>query len=435
MKGRSVEPGTAKFVAIAVVLMIICDQFVFGGSRPYIDSAREDYARKIAAQKELQEDPPPVPPAIVRPEDGHEYFEAPLDLPGPEIETPPLPEGEGRGEGADSLREGKAGHPHLNPLPQGRRLAGGAPKVAIIIDDLGMDLKRSREAMDLPAPVTLAFLPYGTKTKEYAEIGKEKGHSLIIHTPMEAMDGKLNIGPGGLKEAMTGEEFDKAFDVMLKSFEGYEGINNHMGSRLTADGEKMERLMKTLKSKGLFFVDSKTNPKSVAAGEAQMSGVPFAERDVFIDHVETLDFARKALKHTEELALRRGYAIAIGHPKDNTIAALKEWLPTLKAKGIELVPVKDLLIQPSIGVATIPDVIPREGGESRLDPPVKPGDDNVGVENVANTPSTSIPDPDLPAPPPEMFPEVTPSADGADESGIQLDPLPEQLPAPLSPTH
>jgi hypothetical protein len=208
-----------------------------------------------------------------------------------------------------------------------------------------------------------------------------------------------------------------------------------MGSRLTADGEKMERLMKTLKKKHLFFVDSKTNPKSVAAGEAQMSGVPFAERDVFIDHVETLDFARKALKHTEELALRRGYAIAIGHPKDNTIAALKEWLPTLKAKGIELVPVKALLIQPSIGVATIPDVIPREGGESRLDPPVKPGDDNGGVENVASTPSSSIPDPDLPAPPPEMFPEVTPSADGADESGIQLDPLPEQLPGPLSQIH
>ena len=422
MKGRSVEPGTAKFVAIAVVLMIICDQFVFGGSRPYIDSAREDYARKIAAQKELQEDPPPVPPAIVRPEDGHEYFEAPLDLPGPEIETPILPKADGRGEGADSLREGKAGHPHLNPLPQGRGLAHGAPKVAIIIDDLGMDLKRSREAMDLPAPVTLAFLPYGTKTKEYAKIGKEKGHSLIIHTPMEAMDGALNIGPGGLKEAMTDEEFDKAFDVMLKSFDGYEGINNHMGSRLTADGEKMERLMKTLKKKHLFFVDSKTNPKSVAAGEAQMSGVPFAERDVFIDHVETMEFARKALKHTEELALRRGYAIAIGHPKDNTIAALKEWLPTLKAKGIEVVPVKALLIQPSIGVATIPDII-------------KPVDDNVGAENVASTPAASIPDPDPPAPPPEMFPEVTPSSEGGDASGIQLDPLPEQLPGPLSQTH
>lgn len=464
-KGRSVEPGTAKFVAIAVVLMIICDQFVFGGSRPYIDSAREEYARKIAAQKELQEDPPPVPPAIVRPEDGHEYFEAPLPLP-------------------EDMHEEKAAPP--TPLPPVEKekpkidkkafVPHGAPKVAIIIDDLGMDLKRSRAVMDLPAPVTLAFLPYGTKTKEYAKIGKEKGHSLIIHTPMEAMDGALNIGPGGLKEAMTGAEFDKAFDVMLKSFDGYEGINNHMGSRLTADGGKMERLMKTLKSKGLFFVDSKTSAKSVAAGEAQMSGVPFAERDVFIDHVETLDFARKALKHTEELALRRGYAIAIGHPKDNTIAALKEWLPTLKAKGIELVPVKELLIQPKdIGPVVIPAEAGIHGKGERMDPrlrgddvkgsgvavqvssdSVQVGSDSVGVGSddvegsgpekrraipdvVVSTPPAIIPDPDpaadAPAPPPEMFPEVTPSADGADVSGIRLDPLPEQLPGPSSRIH
>ncbi|HEU4839681.1 MAG TPA: divergent polysaccharide deacetylase family protein [Micavibrio sp.] len=436
-KGRSVEPGTAKFVAIAVVLMIICDQFVFGGSRPYIDSAREDYARKIAAQKELQEDPPPVPPAIVRPEDGYEYFEAPLPLP-------------------EDMHEEKAAPP--TPLPPVEKekpkidkkafIPHGAPKVAIIIDDLGMDLKRSRAVMDLPAPVTLAFLPYGTKTKEYAEIGKKKGHSLIIHTPMEAMDGTINIGPGGLKEAMTGEEFDKAFDVMLKSFDGYEGINNHMGSRLTADGGKMERLMKTLKSKGLFFVDSKTNPKSVAAGEAQMGGVPFAERDVFIDHVETLEFARKALKHTEELALRRGYAIAIGHPKDNTIAALKEWLPTLKAKGIELVPVKELLIQPK---DLVPVVIPPPAVESiaagaeirgqgeEMDPRLRGDAVERSGDVVAGTPPAVIPDPDpaagAPAPPPEMFPEVTPSSEGADGSGIRLDPLPEQLPGPSSQIH
>ncbi len=413
MKGRSVQPGTAKFVAIAVVLMLICDQFLFGGSRPYIDSAREEYARRTEAQKALQEDPPPVPPAIVRPDDGKEFFEAPFSTPAEMEEqkaapTTPIPPPEKEKPKLDK----KAFVPH------------GAPKVAIIIDDLGMDLKRSRAIMDLPAPMTLAFLPYGTKTKEYAKIGKEKGHSLIIHTPMEAMDGKQNIGPGGLKEAMSGDQFDAAFGTMLASFDGYEGINNHMGSRLTTDGEKMERLMKILKDHNLFFVDSKTNPKSVAAGEAQMAGVPFAERDVFLDHEETLQFARNALKHTEELALRRGYAIAIGHPKDNTIAALKEWLPTLKTKGIELVPVKALLVQPK---DLVPIVIPPEQKIEEAKPVVIPDME----QEVASTPPPSIPDPDLPMPPPEMFPEeITPSADAGDGSGIQLDPLPEQLPSP-----
>lgn len=415
MKGRSVQPGTAKFVAIAVVLMLICDQFLFGGSRPYIDSAREEFAKRTEAQKALQADPPPVPPAVVQPENGAEFFEAPLTPPAEMEEqkvapTTPIPP-PGLEKEKPKLDK-KAFVPH------------GAPKVAIIIDDLGMDLKRSRAIMDLPAPITLAFLPYGTKTKEYAKIGKQKGHSLIIHTPMEAMDGKQNIGPGGLKQAMSDDQFDAAFGTMLASFDGYEGINNHMGSRLTTDGHKMERLMKILKDHDLYFVDSKTNPKSVAAGEAQMAHVPFAERDVFLDHEETLAFARNALKHTEQLALRRGYAIAIGHPKDNTIAALKEWIPTLAAKGIELVPVKALLVQPKdLAPIAIP---PKEEKVEEVKAPVVPD----VAEKIANTPPPSIPDPDMPLPPPEMFPEVMPSVGESDGIGIRLDPLPEQLPAP-----
>lgn len=407
MKGRSVQPGTAKFVAIAIVFMVICDQFLFGGSRPYIDSAREEVARKVEAQKALQEEPPPVPPAVVRPEDGKAFFEAPLPVP----EKHPLPEGEGKGEGDKSSSINKNPTPSPKSSPLGRGHFGGAPKVAIIIDDLGMDVRRSKQVLDLPAPITLAFLPYAAKTKEMAKVGKSNGHSLIIHTPMEAMDGKLNIGPGGLKEAMSESEFDAAFGTMLASFEGYEGINNHMGSRLTTDDAKMKHLMRILRDHNLFFVDSKTNPKSVAAGEAQMAGIPFAERDVFLDHVETLEFARDALAKTELLALKRGYAIAIGHPKDNTIAALKEWLPTLAAKGIELVPVKALLVKP-------------------LD---KPAPVQVQVQ---------IPEPEVvkeEALPqiPDMFPEDMPiavSEPAAGGSPIQLHPLPEQLPVPSSPT-
>ena len=388
MKGRSVQPGTAKFVAIAIVFMVICDQFLFGGSRPYIDSAREEVARKVEAQQALQDEPPPVPPAIMRPEDGKEFFEAPLPVPVAPEEKKVEPE--------KPKPDKKAFVPH------------GSPKVAIIIDDLGMDVRRSRQILDLPAPITLAFLPYAGKTKELAKVGKGKGHSLIIHTPMEAMDGKLNIGPGGLKEAMSEAEFDAAFGTMLASFEGYEGINNHMGSRLTTDDAKMKHLMGILRDHNLFFVDSKTNPKSVAADEAQMAGIPFAERDVFLDHVETLEFAREALLKTERLALRRGYAIAIGHPKDHTIAALKEWLPTLAAKGIELVPVKTLLVKPTD----------------------KPAPEHVSVVKPEIVKEEALPQI------PDMFPEDPPIAVSeplSDAPPIQLHPLPEQSPAPSSP--
>ncbi|PZQ45051.1 MAG: hypothetical protein DI551_08575 [Micavibrio aeruginosavorus] len=340
MKALSGRFGTLRFIVIAILLMLLADHFIFGGKRSYIEEAKTRPSVADAAKG---------PPVRVEPPDGKEFFEqvpppeALKDLPLEEPEAKKLP------DTPVPIRQEKAEEQATRkPLPP--PAIHGAPKIAIIIDDLGMDVKRSRQVLDLPAPITLAFLPYGTKTREFAKIGKEKGHTLIIHTPMEAMDGKLNIGPGGLKAAMSKAEFDAAFAKMLTSFDGYVGINNHMGSRLTQDKAKMDELMGILAAKHLFFVDSKTVGSSVAAHEAAEAGVPYAERDVFLDHVESAEFTRKALAHTEALAKKRGYAIAIGHPKDFTIKGLKEWIPTLKAKGIELVSVQDLLVTPKTPV-------------------------------------------------------------------------------------
>jgi polysaccharide deacetylase 2 family uncharacterized protein YibQ len=393
MKRRSVQPGTFRFIFIAMVLMLLMDQFIFGGTRSYIEEARQEARiEKLAKEQGLK-----TPPVRVEPPEGQAFFEAPL--PDPEeipketadLQTPPDIDEKAKEEPVKPEEK----RPVL-PKPS----VGGAPKIAIIIDDVGMDIKRSRAAINLPAPITLAMLPYAPRVKEIAQEGKDKGHSLIIHTPMEAMDASVNIGPGGLRSDMTPEQMDVAFGAMLKSFDGYEGINNHMGSRLTQDKAAMDRIMSMLSERALFFVDSKTIQSSVAAQEAASSGVPFAERDVFIDHVETLEFARKALKQTEALALRRGYAIAIGHPKDNTIAALKEWIPTLAEKGIELVPVSRLLVKPKASVQEV-KAVPAET------PPV----------------------------PLDMFPEeqvqqITPSANASDEPAIQLHPLPSQSPSP-----
>ncbi|PZO85081.1 MAG: hypothetical protein DI626_07740 [Micavibrio aeruginosavorus] len=171
---------------------------------------------------------------------------------------------------------------------------------------------------------------------------------------MEAMNGSANIGPGGLVSGMDHAAFENAFGLMTDSFEGYEGINNHMGSRLTQDKDAMARLMQILKKRGLYFVDSKTIDTSVAARQAAAAGIPYAERDVFLDHQDTEAFVAAALVKTEAVAKRRGYAVAIGHPKDHTINALKRWIPTLKAKGIELVPVKAVLTVPQANAATPP---------------------------------------------------------------------------------
>lgn len=343
--------NTLRFIFIAVVLMLLADTYLFGGKRSYIEEAKREYHEAHPEEVVAKEPPRPV---RVEPGMGRDYFEAPMQVEKME-EAIASPNGKVE-ESKDVplvITEKPAPLPDVvEPGP-----FKGSAKIAIIIDDLGMDLKRSRAALDLPAPITMAFLPYGTKTKDYAVVAKEKGHPLIIHAPMEAVDGKLNIGPGGLRADMDDATFKKNFDVMLQSFDGYVGINNHMGSRLTQDSKAMKRLMAILKERGLFFVDSKTINHSVAAEEARAAGVPYAERDVFLDHVESREFVDHALAQLEQRALKEGSAIAIGHPKDATIAGLKAWIPTLKAKGIELVPVSELLVRPKVATQPSPAIM------------------------------------------------------------------------------
>jgi polysaccharide deacetylase 2 family uncharacterized protein YibQ len=338
------QMNTMRFIAVAAILMLIADHFIFGGTRGYIESARDQYeaahSQDVAPVREI--------PTYVDPGIGQDYFEStlddqPIELPEQSVEEDPAEEKPLVPEEPQAQIQDDVPLPDV-VLP---RAHGDRAKVAIIIDDLGIDAKRSKQIIDLPSPMTLAFLPYGTKTKEYASIGKAKGHSLMIHTPMEAMDAKQNIGPGGLKTGMDEATFVRNFEVMLESFDGYGGINNHMGSRLTQDEAAMKRLMVMLKERGLYFVDSKTISTSVAAHEARRAGVPYAVRNVFLDHEDTRSFVDSALIKVEKEALKHGTAIAIGHPKDATIAGLQAWIPTLAAKGIDLVPVSDLLVRPS----------------------------------------------------------------------------------------
>ena len=217
------------------------------------------------------------------------------------------------------------------------------PRIVLIIDDLGLNSRRSGKVVDLPAPLTLAYLPYADGLKRQTKAAREAGHELLVHTPMEPMDSKVNPGPGALRSGMSGAEIEAAFEEVLASFDGYIGINNHMGSRLTQDKAAMDRVMAMLKERGLVFVDSVTSSGSVAAQTAQEQGIYYARRDVFLDHEETPEFVHDALAKVERVAREKGVAIAIGHPKDVTVAALREWIPTLEEKGFVLTPVSAVL--------------------------------------------------------------------------------------------
>jgi len=223
-------------------------------------------------------------------------------------------------------------------------------RIAIIIDDVGMNRAQSRAAIEIDnAPLTLAFLPYAPDIESLSIPALRNGHELLLHMPMEAMSSKVPLGPIAIKDDMTAEQIEQMLETAYGSFDGYVGLNNHMGSRATQNHAAMKVVMQSLKDKGLFYVDSKTISSSIAADVAQQEGLPFAERDVFLDHEDALAFSRGALKRLEKVALEKGAAIAIGHPKANTLTALREWIPTLEARGFEIVPVSQVLMTPQAG--------------------------------------------------------------------------------------
>lgn len=246
-----------------------------------------------------------------------------------------------------SLSENVAPAPVVAPAgtPQWKQNAAAfAPeynkgKIVIIIDDMGMDKRRSAEALTLPGPLTLSYLPYATHLQPSVDEARQTGHEVLVHIPMEPESTSIDAGPTVLRASMTDDEMRTMIDKNLSAFTGYVGFNNHMGSKLTQDQQAMQIVMAEAVKRGLLVVDSRTSAVSVADQVAGAFGAAHTLRDVFLDHNEDLNSVKDALAQLENVARHKGYAVAIGHPKDNTLTALREWLPTLAGKGLQLAPV------------------------------------------------------------------------------------------------
>jgi polysaccharide deacetylase 2 family uncharacterized protein YibQ len=228
--------------------------------------------------------------------------------------------------------------------------SGGRPMVAIIIDDVGVDRANSPGAIALPAPVTLSFMSYAEGLGGMTQDARARGHELMLHLPMQPVDPTIDPGPHGLRLSQTPAEIEANVQWALARFDGYIGVNNHMGSLFTRSREGMGLVLAELRRRGLMFLDSRTVADSVGARVAAELGVPNLVRDVFLDNDPAPAAIEAQLRELERIARERGYAIAIGHPYPSTLAALNAWLPTLKARGIVAVPVSTILRQ-KLGVA------------------------------------------------------------------------------------
>lgn len=244
---------------------------------------------------------------------------------------------------------GKLPPPPSGPLPPWLKHAAkapeirGRPMIALVIDDMGMDRRHSAQVVALPGPLTLAYLPYAEGLPRQTADARTGGHELMVHMPMEPGNRAIDPGPNALKVGLDDGEVRRRLDWALSRFDRYVGINNHMGSRFTADRRSMQVVMEELAKRGLLFLDSRTTPASVGGDLAAGLHVPHAERNVFLDDENAPQAVRRQLSILEQAAQRHGMAIGIGHPREATVAALIEWLPALSAKGIVLVPLTAVL--------------------------------------------------------------------------------------------
>jgi uncharacterized protein len=219
----------------------------------------------------------------------------------------------------------------------------GPGQVAIIIDDMGTNMQELQTLLSIKLPLTFSVIPSLAHAKGVAEAAHGAGAQVMIHMPMEP-EGypQQRMEKIGLLLAMDGPEIVERVNGYFRSVPFAVGANNHMGSRFTQDAEKMELVLKVLKGRGMFFVDSRTSPASVGYETARALGLKCATRQVFLDNVQDEAAIGKQLAQVAAIARKKGAAIAICHPHPSTIRALKSMMPELVRSGITFVHASDL---------------------------------------------------------------------------------------------
>lgn len=216
-------------------------------------------------------------------------------------------------------------------------------RIAIIIDDLGGEIEPAKKLAGLNAPITFSVLPHLKRSREVAQMAHTAGLVVMVHLPMESKWASVNPGPGALFTTQSVADITRIVAEDIGAVPYATGANNHMGSAFTEDATRTETVLRELKQRGLFFVDSRTTPSSTAFGSASRLKIPVAGRDVFLDNERDKEKIVEQITALAKLALKKGKAVGIGHPYPETISAIGEAIPILRAMGVEIAPVTKLL--------------------------------------------------------------------------------------------
>jgi polysaccharide deacetylase 2 family uncharacterized protein YibQ len=219
-------------------------------------------------------------------------------------------------------------------------------RVAVVLDDAGMRPDELDRALKIGRPLTLAILPGLPYSEELARRAREAGLEVLLHLPMEPEDPELasQLGELGVRVEMADEDIARTVRSALRAVPGAVGANNHMGSKATADPRVMRAVLSVLRQHGLFFLDSRTTPKSAAEAVAKELGVRVARRVVFLDNDPSPEAVRSQIRRLVEQARRHGSGVGIGHAnRPHTAEVLAEMVPEMERAGVQLVRVSELV--------------------------------------------------------------------------------------------
>jgi len=206
----------------------------------------------------------------------------------------------------------------LSKSPRKALPAGSRAKLAIIIDDVGTD-EQAQKIAALPVRVTPSIFPPEYQRKDTRSLARGFEH-YAIHLPMEASSAKNNSAT--LRASDNYEKLNGVIAKLRADFPNAKFINNHTGSKFTADERAMQNLLRAMNEHGFLFIDSRTSPATKAKVAMNGLGMRYVHRDVFLDNQNSVAAVRKKLREAVALAKKQGYAIAIGHPKSSTLRAL-----------------------------------------------------------------------------------------------------------------
>ncbi len=226
------------------------------------------------------------------------------------------------------------------------KISQSRKRIAILIDDIGYDLSSLNELLQIDAPLTFAILPHYAHSIDAANILHEAKREILLHLPMEPHTfPDENPGMGALFLSMSDRQIKETVDRDIDAIPHLSGVNNHMGSKFMEDESKLDIVFRQLKKRNLYFVDSRTTSLSKGPKIARKLGLRFISRRVFIDNDNNYMtiFRNLTTRIDEEFDHTSEAMVMIGHPHMRTIQALKEAIPVLKARGIDIVPVSALV--------------------------------------------------------------------------------------------